>query len=233
MRINRLLITAVILIALGLIGIFTTAWFGNYQAREKTFQMPGMMMDGMTGGGMMNRDQMKDMMQRMMPGMLPPGVKPENLPDPKSEGAVLLVRYCEQCHYLPSPQMHSAEEWPLVANRMFNRMSMMSGMGGMGMMGIENPTMEERQAILSYLKAHSLKSIAPGALPLPASRGALLFKEICSQCHALPDPEIHTAEEWPKVVVRMIGNMQSMGRRVATEDERKDILSYLNIHARK
>ncbi len=228
MRNNRLLITAVILIALGLIGIFTTTWFGNYREPRRMFQMPGMMMSGMMGGGMMNRDEMKDMMQRMMPGMLPPEIKRENLPDPDSRGAKLLTRYCNQCHNPPSPNMHTAGEWPAVTDRMFARMSMMSGM-----MGIENPSSEEQQALLSYLTTHSLRAIAPDALPSPESRGAILFKEICTQCHSLPDPKVHTAEEWPKVVERMISNMHSMGRRVATEDERKEILRYLNIHARK
>lgn len=237
MRNNRLLIIAVILIAIGLLGASMTAVIlGKSRNFRDASSMPGMMnmmMDGMMGRGMMDRNQMREMMQRMMPGMLPPGVKPENLPDPKSQGAGLLVRYCGQCHYLPSPQMHSAEEWPLVANRMFARMSMMSGMGGMGMMGIENPTTEEKETILSYLKAHSMKSIAPDALPSPDSRGAAFFKDICTQCHALPDPKLHTAKEWPAVLQRMQTNMQAMGRRVVTEDEKKEIEAYLESHARK
>jgi cytochrome c5 len=177
---------------------------------------------------MMNRDQMKDMMQRMMPGMLPPAIKPEDLPDPNSLGAKLLVRYCTQCHGLPSPKMHSAEDWPLATNRMFARMSMMSGM-----MDIENPSLEERQAIVAYLKANVLKSISPSGLPAPESKGALLFKDTCSQCHSIPDPKLHTAQEWPKVVERMTSNMQAMGRRVITEDEKKEILSYLTAYSRK
>jgi cytochrome c5 len=228
MRNNRLLIIAFILIALGLIGIFATTWSGSYHEPRRMFPMPGMMTDGMMGRGMMNRDQMKDMMQRMMPGMLPPGVKPESLPEPDSRGANLLVRYCSQCHDLPSPAMHTAEEWPQVADRMLTRMSMMSGM-----MSIENPSLEERQAIVAYLKANALKSISPNDLPAPESKGALIFKETCSQCHALPDPKLHTSGEWPKVLERMTSNMQSMGRRVITEDEKKAILSYLIAYAPK
>ncbi len=225
---NRLLIIAVVLIALGLTGIFTAAWFGNYGGARGMFQMPGMMMDGMMGRGMMNRQQMKEMMKRMMPGMLPPGIKPENLPDPASRGAQLLNYYCTQCHGLPSPAMHAADEWPAIASRMFSRMSMMSGM-----MGVENPTQVEREEILAYLKAHSMKSIAPGALPSPESRGAILFKNTCAQCHALPDPSMHTAQEWGAVVERMRGNMQAMARRVITDQERTEIVNYLSNHAGK
>lgn len=228
MKNYRLLTIAVILIVLGLIGILTTTWFGNYREPRRMFQMPGMMMDGMMGGGMMNRDEMKDMMQRMMPGMLPPEIKRENLPDPDSRGAKLLTHYCNQCHNLPSPAMHTAEEWPAVTSRMFARMSMMSGM-----MGIENPSSEEQLIIISYLKANSLKSVSPGMLPSPASKGAVLFKEACSRCHALPDPSIHTPQEWRAVVQRMRGNMQAMGKRVITNEEMTEIVAYLSNHAPK
>lgn len=221
MRNNRVLIIAVILIALGLIGIFVTAWFGSYRESHRMSQMPGMM-----GGGMMNRDEMKDMMKRMMPGMLPPGIKPENLPDPYSRGAKLLPRYCNQCHNLPSPKMHTAEEWPAITDRMFARMSMMSGM----MIGIKYPSSEEQLLMISYLKTYSLKSVPPGMLSSPESKGAILFKVICSQRHALPDPKLHSPEEWPKVIERMMSNMQSMGRRTLTADERKVITNYLSAH---
>jgi len=196
--------------------------------------MMDMMMNGGTmGQGMMNQDQMRDMMHRMMPGMLPPGIKPEELPDPDSKGAHLLTHYCDQCHYLPAPGMHTAEEWPLVANRMFVRMSMMSGMGEMGMMSIERPSIEEQREILAYLKTHSLRPISPEALPSPESKGAVLFKETCSQCHTLPDPKLHTANEWPTVVERMQKNMQTMRRKVFTDQEKEELIAYLRDHARK
>ena len=228
MRNNRLLIIAVILIALGLIGIFATTWLGSYREKRRMFPMPGMMPDGMMGQGTMNRDEMKDMMKRMMPGMLPPGIKPENLPGPDRRGAQLLSHYCAQCHDLPNPAMHTTEEWPAIANRMFTRMSMMSGR-----MDIENPSSEEQLLIISYLKAYSLKSIPPGMLPSPESKGAILFKETCSQCHALPDPSLHTAQEWSAVVERMRFNMQAMGKRVIPGQEKKKIVDYLMSHAQK
>ncbi len=228
MRNNRLLIIAIILITLGLVGILATTWFASCREPHRMSQMPGMMTDGMMGGGMMNREEMKDMMKRMMPGMLPSGVKSESLPDPSSREARLLNHYCTQCHDLPNPAMHTADEWPAITDRMFSRMSMMSGM-----MGVENPSSEEQLLIASYLKAHSLKSISPGMLPSPESKGAVMFKETCSQCHALPDPSLHTAQEWGAVVERMRGNMQAMGRRVVTEEEKKEIVAYLMEHAQK
>jgi|GEM_PF-1705732 len=49
---------------------------------------------------------------------VPGGTTPENLPEPESEGARLLVRHCGGCHNLPSPKLHTAEAWPLVLDRM-------------------------------------------------------------------------------------------------------------------
>lgn len=151
----------------------------------------------MMGGGMMHRNHMMEMMQQMMGGSLPPGIDPQSLPDPDSIGAKLLVRYCTQCHNLPSPAIHTSEEWPGVAQRMFDRLSMMSGMRGewMGMMWMETPSVEEQGAIVAYLTAHSLKPIAPGTLPSLESPEAVPFKNVCSQCHTLPDPKLHTPNE--------------------------------------
>lgn len=73
----------------------------------------------------------------------------------------------------------------------------------MGMMWMKAPSPNDQKDIVAYLKANSLKSITPDLVPLPESPGAESFKNSCSQCHALPDSKLHTAEEWPGVVERM------------------------------
>jgi hypothetical protein len=171
---------------------------------------------------------MKGMMQGMMGGRLPPGIEPEDLPNSDSLGAKLLTHYCTQCHNLPSPGMHTSEEWPQVTWRMFHRMSMMSDM-----MGIEAPSVKEQEAIVAYLNTHSLKPMTLDILPSPESPEAISFKNTCSQCHALPDPKLHTADEWPNVVKRMRTNMQNMGKGVVTDQEMKEIVSYLATHSRQ
>ncbi len=236
MKNNRLLIIGITLIAFGLVGIITIYSADSYQRTNGGWMptMMNMMGGGMMDGDMMNQDHMKEMMQRMMPGMLPPGIKPEDLPEPMSRGAGLVVRHCTQCHYLPSPSMHSAEEWPAVANRMFSRISMMGrGMIGRGMMGIESLSIDEQKTIVAYLKRHSMKSVSPGSLPSPESQGAVLFKNRCALCHPLPDPKLHTAEEWPMVVERMRGHTQTTGKGSITDQDNKEIVSYLINHARK
>ncbi len=193
---------------------------------------------GMMGMGM-NSD-MKKMMRDMMGGTLPPGVAAKDLPDPESDGARLVSHFCAQCHDLPSPAMHTAEEWTLIAKRMFKRMSMMSGMGGMGgmgrmgnMMGIDAPSEDERGTIVTYLRSHSLKPYGPNLIPESGTAGAALFSRTCSQCHALPDPWLHNAGEWGGVVERMRLNMETMGKQGITDKEAGEIASFLSRNARK
>ena len=103
----------------------------------------------------------------------------------------------------------------------------------MGMMWMKAPSVEEQEVIVDYLKAHSLKPITPGALPSLESPEAISFKNVCSQCHALPDPKLHTAGEWTNVVERMRINMRVMGKPVITDQEKNEIVGYLAQHARQ
>ena len=191
--------------------------------------MMGMMgMDDKKDQGMMDQGHMKEMMQQMMGGMLPPGIKPQDLPEPESQGAKLLSTYCAQCHNLPSPRMHTAEDWSRVVGRMLMRERMMASMRGM-MMRVRAPTPQDEEALLQYLKTHAMQALVPGAVPAPDSLGAALFQQTCAQCHALPDPKQHAASEWSAVVERMRQNMIAMGRREITDREAKDITAYLGL----
>ncbi|MDX8410262.1 MAG: hypothetical protein R8K46_00105 [Mariprofundaceae bacterium] len=104
----------------------------------------------MGGMGMMGQGTMKEMMQRMMEDQLPPGIDEADLPEPKSQGAQLLARYCIQCHDLPPPVLHTSTEWPKVLARMERRMEMMARMGS-----ILNPTDQEQAAMLNYLQRYA------------------------------------------------------------------------------
>ena len=222
---NKILLLAIIMIVMGIIGLSASGnrvapwWSGN-----NTFVASRMHM----GGGM------NEMMREMMGGVLPPGIKSGDLPEPDSEGAKLLGRFCTQCHDLPSPLMHTADEWRTVAERMFKRTSMMSGMGGMGMMmRLEAPSERERQSILEFLTSHSLKPLGSLMVPEPETAGAALFIRVCSQCHGPPDIELHKAGEWKDVIERMRRNMRSMDKRGITDAEANEIAGYLARHAQK
>jgi len=171
---------------------------------------------------------MKEMMQQMMGGMLPPGIDPHDLPEPESRGAKLLSTYCSQCHNLPSPRMHTVEDWSRVVGRMLMRERMMAGMRGM-MMQVNAPSSPEEEALLHYLAKHAMQALTPGIVPTPDSPGAALYQQTCAQCHALPDPKQHTALEWTAVVNRMRQNMIAMGRREITDREAMEIIAYLKL----
>jgi hypothetical protein len=146
---------------------------------------------------------------RMLERILPPAVTPDQLPEPQSEGARLTARYCVQCHHLPNPQMHTAEKWITTVDRMVWRMQ---GKGNMGplmkdmMAGIQAPAPDERAVLNRYLQKHSQKEIDPAHPGLRTEAGKM-FSIACSQCHAAPDPGLHTSREWPAVVERMKQHM--------------------------
>lgn len=146
---------------------------------------------------------------RMLERILPPSIEPQQLPEPQSAGAQLTARYCIQCHYLPNPQMHTAARWQPIIERMVWRMR---GEGNMGalmqdmMAGVQAPTAAEAAMLAAYLEKHAQREIDPQHPALRTTAGQI-YSIACSQCHALPDPQRHTAREWPAVVKRMQGHM--------------------------
>jgi cytochrome c5 len=129
-----------------------------------------------------------------------------------------MMSYCGQCHAVPSPGTHSAVEWPVVNRRMWlgwrcRRTAWESACGD-----------RERVRITSYLTTNALK-VSPATLP--PGNGQAAFVEVCSRCHALPDPRIHTAKDWPAVFLRMEGNIQRMNVRPPTQEQGTQILTYL------
>jgi cytochrome c5 len=51
----------------------------------------------------------------------------------------------------------------------------------------------------------------PEQLPDPGGQGARLVIEYCVQCHNLPNPAMHQAAKWPRIVNRMVVRMQGKG----------------------
>ena len=82
-------------------------------------------------------------------------------------------------------------------------------------------------------------------LPEPDSAGAELTIQYCVQCHNLPNPAMHNAAKWPRVVDRMVlrmegrGNMGSLmndmmaGVRAPTVEEKRILVAYLRKYAQK
>jgi cytochrome c5 len=152
-------------------------------------------------------------------GLPPPDYAASSLPDSGSAGAKALVAYCAQCHALPAPAMHSATDWPAVVRRMWLRMEWLPPT-----LGVQVPALADRLAILQYLTANALRV---SAATLPPGNGRESFVNVCSRCHALPDPRNHSAQDWPAVFQRMLTNMQRMGVTPPGNVEGTDILVYL------
>jgi len=151
---------------------------------------------------------------------LPPaGVAPGDLPDPSSLGATLLTTHCSQCHDLPAPSMHSATDWPSVVRRMWLRMDRLPAG-----LGVSIPDQGDRNTMLAYLAANALPISGAN---LPAGEGREVFATICSRCHALPDPRVHSPQDWLTVYLRMEQNMERMNVSPATQAETAQILAYL------
>ena len=179
---------------------------------------------------------------KMLERILPPAIGPTELPQPRSEGARLTARYCVQCHYLPSPQMHTAARWKIVVERMVWRMQ---GHGNLGelmkdMMGrVEAPGERELAVLTAYLQKHGQTEMNPDD-PALGSEPGQMFSIACSQCHALPDPRRHTAREWPGIVERMKRHMAWANIVVGTDARKTNpvldtakITEFLQRHAKR
>jgi hypothetical protein len=178
---------------------------------------------------------------KLLERILPPSIEPHELPEPRSEGARLTARYCVQCHYLPSPQMHSPDKWTTIVVRMVWRMQ---GKGNMGalmkemMDNVEAPTDQETGVLVAYLKKHGQQEMDFGHPALNSETGKM-FSIACTQCHALPDPRRHTPREWPAVVERMKQHMAWANTVVGTDAlktmpvlDTTEIVRFLQRHAR-
>jgi cytochrome c5 len=152
-------------------------------------------------------------------GLPPSGITPADLPEPETAGANMVATYCAQCHDLPSPTMHSATDWPSVVRRMWLRMEKLPTS-----LNVKLPDEGGRSTMLSYLTSHALQ--VSGA-SLPPGRGRAEFSSVCSRCHALPDPRVHSAQDWLAVFLRMERNMERMNVRPPTQQETAEILAYL------
>jgi len=179
----------------------------------------------------------------MLERILPPTFEKRQLSKPRSRGARLVVRYCVQCHNLPNPAMHEAKRWPSVVDRMVGRMR---GKGNLGkvmaemMASVEAPNDEEQRVLLAYLRKYAQKPLDETKIPEVRKPSGESFRLACNQCHVLPDPQRHTAAEWPVVVERMRTNMEWMNRVVGskpgpTEPQLRieEINAFLARHARR
>lgn len=183
------------------------------------------------GGGMGQSNWWGGGMCRMM-DVSPQPVDPANLPEQNSLGAQILKNQCTQCHGLVSPSQHATQDWPMIVDRMDRRMQMMAERH-MGMIrhSIEPMTSAEKQALLNYLSEYSFQAANHEMLSGEQGPAVDTYVNVCSRCHALPNPAAHTAEEWAGVIERMEKNMMNLGMEPMTTGQKREIVTYLQDQA--
>ncbi len=190
----------------------------------------------------LERGQRWRMVSSIGVGLPPNNFQPEDLPEPGSRGAGLLQVYCIQCHWLPTPQMHSAAEWPILVRRNLLRMEQLnerlggpltSGMVGETVMtGYETPEIPaaaDVDTLLAYLQRYALPVAQPGEVTEGAGRD--LFVRKCSVCHETPSPRAHTASGWDRVIGEMQAIMVTLGVEPLSSSELDAISGYLRERA--
>jgi hypothetical protein len=162
--------------------------------------------------------------------VIPKGLNPDALPSPDSRGATMLTLYCVQCHDLPTPVMHTAEEWEVVVNRMEKEMQRRRG--GV-LIRVMMPPEKDWQILRSYLTDNAQQPLDESQYPDLATAAGQAFQTTCSQCHAAPDPAQHSPNEWPRVVLRMRNNISAAGLKMPDEKTVDLITGFLKAHSKQ
>lgn len=191
----------------------------------------------------LSREKRWRMISSVGTGLPPADFAREDLPEPESRPAALLEAYCTQCHGLPTPQMHAADEWPILVRRMLARaITLEHRMGGEATEGLLSdlmmagmsrsavPSPADRDTLLAYLEQHALPTASPEEIP-EGDLGQLVVRN-CGICHEVPDPDAHTVAEWEsEVLPRMQANMGRMSLPSLTDREVERILGWLREEA--
>jgi hypothetical protein len=56
-------------------------------------------------------------------------------------------------------------------------------------------------------------------------------RRVCSQCHALPNPDQHPPAAWPSVVARMESYIRGSNKRMATPAEQEALIGYFQANS--
>jgi hypothetical protein len=171
-------------------------------------------------------------------GLPPADFGPENLPEPESRNALLLQAYCVQCHSLPTPRMHAADEWPILMRRMLMRVQTLENrMGGplteeiAGEMALEGakvtilPSPAELDTLLTYLQDNALPVVDPAELGTGPEVG--LYVRKCSICHDTPDPAAIRSADADAFLARMQANMVVSDVTPLTPDEFRRVFAFI------
>ncbi|HRY86838.1 MAG TPA: hypothetical protein P5305_03060 [Rubrivivax sp.] len=158
---------------------------------------------------------------------VPPGANPEQYSQQMRDHMQRMQDQMNKIAQTSDPQERQRlmqEHW----QGMYQDMQTMRGMGWMWGGPMMGPGMM-RGGMMPGGPAPSAK-----ALPDADSGGARLVSTYCAQCHAAPQPTLHTAKDWTSVTQRMHVHMEGwQGVKTPSEEEMKSIVAYMQKHARK
>jgi len=192
----------------------------------------------------MERGQRWRMIASIGVGLPPREFTGDDLPESGSRGAGLVQVYCIQCHWLPTPTMHSADEWRIILPRMYLRAQQLedrlggpltTGMvGDVVMSGYESaavPSPADADTLLAYMQRYAMQTA--DRAQLPSGPGRDLFVQKCSTCHETPAPSAHTVTGWERLVNQMQEYMRLTDLEPLSGQEVDQITAYLRAGARR
>jgi len=102
------------------------------------------------------------------------------------------------------------------------------------MIGVLEIRGDTRQAFAAVASVLLMAGCASNGTPIPApqSETALLFADKCGECHAVPHPARHSADEWPHYVALMEQRMAERNIVALSDAQRQSILEYLSEYGR-
>ena len=134
------------------------------------------------------------------------------------EGKQVFQSRCSNCHKLPKKTRRTVVQWEMLLEVM---------QGIMKQRGVSVISEDEKQQILTYLKASALLPAAEDQ-----SEAEDLFVTRCSLCHQLPEPAMLKPQQWKLIISTMQQRMQQAGMPQLSEQETEAILEYLSERAR-
>jgi len=159
---------------------------------------------------------------RAYPERMPPELDSAAFPQPDSDGARLVIGFCSQCHFAPAPGQHTAGQWADVLERMALLMDVTARFGDRPR-PILSPDPTERATLLAYLQGQALRPLADQTQAPPA------YRDLCSDCHAAPDPAGYPEADWPILLARMDLHRVAMRRPPADPTARATVAAYLGV----
>lgn len=132
-------------------------------------------------------------------------------------GQEIFQSICSRCHKLPEAEKRTARQWEIIIDVMQQVMSQR---------GKAALTDSQKQQVLHYLESSSRQADQD-----QASAAKDMFVARCALCHQLPEPDMLKPTQWKIIVQTMQQRMQQKDIPQLNEEERQQILKFLQAQA--